>query len=122
MLKLINRTNKTDFRIQAENRGITVNPSETTIPTWRAWSITDKDGKQWKILFTNHVGEFFVESVPTCEYDPRFRLGLYFKGQRILICQLRKNGRQYKDERYLRKYSDLALLVNNLVVYNYIRL
>ena len=122
MLKLINRTNKADFRIQMENRGITVNPAQTSIQTWRAWSMTDKDGKQWKILFTNHVGEFFVESVPTCECDRKIRIGLYFKGQKILICQLRKNGRQYKNERYLRKYQELALLVNNLVVYNYIRL
>ena len=122
MLKLTNKTNKADFRIQMENRGITVNPAQTSIQTWRAWSMTDKDGKQWKILFTNHVGEFFVESVPTCEYDRKIRIGLYFKGQKILICQLRKNGRQYKNERYLRKYQELALLVNNLVVYNYIRL
>ena len=122
MLKLRNNTNRADFRIQVENRGITVNPTQTSIPTWRAWSITDKDGKQWKILFTNHVGEFFVESVPACECDRKIRIGLYFKGQKILICQLRKNGRQYKNERYLRKYQELALLVNNLVVYNYIRL
>lgn len=122
MLKLTNKTNKADFRIQMENRGITVNPTQTSIQTWRAWSITDKDGKQWKILFTNHVGEFFVESVPACECDRKIRIGLYFKGQKILICQLRKNGRQYKNERYLRKYQELALLVNNLVVYNYIRL
>ena len=122
MLKLTNKTNKADFRIQMENRGITVNPAQTSIQTWRAWSMTDKDGKQWKILFTNHVGEFFVESVPACECDRKIRIGLYFKGQKILICQLRKNGRQYKNERYLRKDQELALLVNNLVVYNYIRL
>lgn len=122
MLKLINNTNKSDFRIQAENHGITVNPSEAAIPTWRAWSVTDKDNKQWKISFTNNVGEFLVESVPTHEYDPQFRLKLYFKGQKVCIGQLIKNGKTYKNERYLRKYKELALLVNNLVVYNYIKL
>lgn len=122
MLKLINKTSRADFRIQAENRGIVTNPTEADNPAWRAWSLTDKTGERWKIQFTNKVGEFFVESVPACECDRKIRIGLYFKGQKILICQLRKNGRQYKNERYLRKYQELALLVNNLVVYNYIRL
>jgi hypothetical protein len=121
MLKLINKTNKTDFRIQVENRGIVTNPTEAENPAWRAWSLTDKTGEQWKIQFTNKVGEFFVESVHANQ-PPVYRLWLYFKGQEVRIYNLMKNRRIYQNERYLRKYSNLAILINNLVVYNYIKL
>ena len=121
MLKLINKTNRTDFRIQAENRGIVTNPTEAENPAWRAWSLTDKTGEQWKIQFTNKVGEFFVESVHANQ-PPAYCLWLYFKGQEVRIYNLMKNRRIYQNERYLRKYSNLAILINNLVVYNYIKL
>ena len=122
MLKLINKTNRTDFRIQAENRGIVTNPTEADNPAWRAWSITDNTGKQWKIQFTNKVGEFFVESVKADQTIPRYRLWLYFRGQEIRIYNLKKNNRIYQNERYLRKYAELAILANSIVVYNYIKL
>lgn len=121
MIKLINRTNKADFRIQMENRGIIVNPTQADIKAHRAWSVIDGNGQQWKIFFTNNVGEFLIESITNGKnhHNP---LMVYFKGANITIHKLIKNGRSYENERYLRKFTDIVILVNNLIVYGYIRL
>ena len=122
MIKLINRTNKADFRIQMENRGIIVNPTQADIKTHRAWSVIDGNGQQWKICFTNNVGEFLIESITNGKSVPHYLLQVYFKGAKIEICKLNKNGRNYTNEKFLRRFKDIALLANNLVVYSYIKL
>jgi hypothetical protein len=111
MYKFINRTTKEEFL-----NTINFNENNITKTDKNQWEITDRYKNKWRLVFIS-VNQFTIYND-----DEPFWVDVYFKGQNVEILQAGISGKKLKSERFLKKFSELAMLISCYFQFNYLKL
>ena len=121
MLKFKNMTTKENFLQHVEWSGKKVEQIEAYEKDQRAWQISDRFGNVWNVLFKGSVNEWSVFNVP--QYgEPPFKVDIVSCGNDIEIHRAEKAGRKIESDRLLKQFSQLAMMVNCYIQFNYLKI
>lgn len=125
MIKFENVTPLEDFKKYIEWEGIVIREDELLsvnphlIKGKRVWNITDKFNNEWNVMFSGNVDEWSIFNVSKIE--PLFRVDIISSGNKIEIHRAEKNGRKLKADKNLKQFCNLAMWVNCLIHFGYLK-
>lgn len=120
MYKFTNATPKEVFISNAEWCGQKIKRIKSPIKTQRKWSVTDRWGNEWIVVFKGNVSEFSVYNVVKHHSDVPFSVDIVTYGNKIEIHKATTGGRVMQADRLLKKYSQLAMMVNCYLQFGYL--
>ena len=85
----------------------------------KAWEITDRFNNRWEVVFNGNVNEWTISGC--VDYEP-FKVFVYMTDSHVEIHKAYHNGRTIKADRLLKKYINLASLVNCYHKFGYLKL
>lgn len=121
MVKFQNNTTMENFLKYVKENNIKTRELESHNKEKKVWQISDKYGNVWNVVFNGVVDEYTIYNVPQYGEKP-FRVDLISAGNKVVICEAEKNGRHIKADRLLKQFSQLALMVNCHVQFNFLKL
>lgn len=121
MYKFENKTERESFENMIDFQGLKIKPIQALYGNQKQWNITDRFGKEWNVVFTGNVNEFYLYNVPRLSCDKPFRIDFVMTGDNIEIHRVLKNGRTIVSERLLKQFSQLILMINCFYKYGYMK-
>lgn len=124
MIKFENLITKEQFKKHIEENGIVITELPNKNKCIRGWKMTYPDGRTFIIAFTGEVNEWTVgmQNVENGLKTYPEVIDFYSSGNYVEIHRALVGNRTYRAEKFLKKYKDLALLVNGLVQFDYLKL
>lgn len=124
MIKFKNLVTKEQLKKTIEENGIVITDLPLENRCIRGWKMTFSDGRTLLIAFTGEVNEWTVglQSLEKGVVNYHEVVDIYSAGDCVAIHRALVGNRTLKAERFLKKYKELALLLNGLVQFGYLKL
>ena len=78
----------------------------------KRWNLSDKFGNEWNITYNANNRQYAVFSVCKYAFDVPFSVFMQFDKNKITITNAEKAGRKIKADRFLKQFSQIAIMVN----------
>ncbi len=124
MIKFKNSVTNEQLKKTIEDNGIVITDLPLKNNCIRGWRMTLSNGKTLIIAFTGEVNEWTigVQSLENGLVTYPEVIDIYSAGDCVEIHRALVGNRNLKAERFLKKYKELALLLNGLVQFGYLKL
>lgn len=124
MIKFKNLVTKEQLEKTIEENGIAIINLPLENECIRGWKMTFSDGRTYIIAFTGEVNEWTVglQSLENGLVTYPEVIDIYSAGDCVEIHRALVGNRTLRAEKFLKKYKELALLLNGLVQFGYFKL
>lgn len=118
MLSFLNMQTKAQFLAENVEAGRNITKSATNI---REWVITDSTGSSWGVVCVG-TSQFYIHKRDSVkDKTPAYLVQVTIAGQNVKIISCSTEGKNYKAEKYLKKYKDIAGVVGNYLYHGYLK-
>lgn len=115
MLKFENTITKESFEKSVKWSKNKIEEMEKPYENQRLWRISDCFGNIWNALFTGNVDEYRIS------YKDEFSVDILMPGNMVEIHRAIKDGRNFKADRNLKQFMQLALLMSCYKKFGYLK-
>ena len=119
-IKFTNNTIKGHFEMECQRLNRTIEYENVLSGKYHlVWAIKENDIEKYRIVFQNNVNEYQIFNICNEPTDKPFNFYMISKSNKVEIIKATKAGRNLKDQRFLKQFIHLALIMNNFIRFGY---